>query len=197
VKKIFSKKDDMNDNTKIALTSLLVAIFIVNNRFLDPSPFWQANISLAIVTVIIAAFVMGPKWAAIVGGLGDMIGALVFPRGGPFFFEFTLSWILIGIIFGIFLYRKRNTSNARLLVNLIISSLLVYILIQMGLTTLWLYLRFDAAWIALVAIRSWLFAILLVSQIVISLPLLIFLRKPIDKFLLTDDDMEEEVPAID
>jgi len=194
-KSFFNTRDDMNSNTKIALSALLVAVFFVNNRFFNPSPIWYANASLAIVAVMLAAFIMGAKWAAIVGGLGDIVGALTLPRGGAYFFGFTFNWILIGLIFGLLIYRGRNKTDRRLLINMIIASVLAYALVQIPLASFWLYWMFASVdtYLVIAGTRAWIFAIVLVVQIIVAWPLCKFLREPIEKFLLIEDDEEDDI----
>ena len=57
------------------------------------------------MALVIAAVVHGPVAAALVGGLGDMIGAIAFPTGS-YFPGFTLTQVLMGLSFGLALYRK-------------------------------------------------------------------------------------------
>ena len=80
----------MNNNVKkrskgmtvrvITTSAVLVALEIVLNRFCSINTFgWKIGFSF--VPVVAAAVVYGPVVGAIVGGLGDLIGALLFPIG--------------------------------------------------------------------------------------------------------------------
>ena len=55
-----------------------------------------------------------------------------------------------------------------------------------------LYFRFGTEnfWLILGVFRAWPFAVVMVVQIVVAYPLIIFLRKPIDKFLVIDKEEE-------
>ena len=88
----------------IVSLSVLVALQIVLTRFCSFSA-WNVRIGFGFVALVIAAVVHGPVAAALVGGLGDMIGAIAFPTGS-YFPGFTLTQVLMGLSFGLALYRK-------------------------------------------------------------------------------------------
>lgn len=107
----------MNNNVKkrskgltvrvITTSAILVALEIVLNRFCSINTFgWKIGFSF--VPVVAAAVIYGPAVGAIVGGLGDLIGALLFPIG-PYFPGFTVCAALMGAVYGLFLYRGENS----------------------------------------------------------------------------------------
>ena len=68
-------------NTKLIVTiGLLTAIQIVLSRFLSINA-WNIKIGFAFVPVFVAAWLYGPVPAMLVGGLGDFLGAILFPIG--------------------------------------------------------------------------------------------------------------------
>ena len=81
--------------------SLLTALEIVLNRFLSINA-WNIKIGFSFVPVVIGAMLYGPLGGAVVGALGDFIGALLFPIG-PYFPGFTLTAFLTGAVFGLLL----------------------------------------------------------------------------------------------
>jgi len=94
------------------------------------------------------------------------------------------------------IYRKRNYTDRRLLLNLIISSVLVYVVIQLlGMAGVLAWRLGDAYWVILWGFRAGPFGVLMLVQIAVAWPLLKFLRVPIEKFLIIDDEEEfvEEV----
>jgi len=194
------KESDIPDNTKIALSALLIGIWILNNRLLAFRA-GPVTISFAIIAIILAAYIMGPTWAALVGGLGNMVAALLWPMGGAFNPLIMLQWVFAGIIFGIFIYRERNRGNVKLLMNLIFASLIVYVGVQL-LWMSWVLTRIfvDDFWTILWVLRAWPFAALMVAQIIIAWPLCKFLREPIERFLVVDtesDSSQEVTSAVD
>ncbi len=68
--------------------------------------------------------VYGPIMGLLVGGVSDVIGYLLFPSGA-FFPGYTLSSMLGGLVYGLFLYRKKITVlrifGAKFLVNYFIN----------------------------------------------------------------------------
>jgi len=151
-----------------------------------------ANLNFAILAIIVAAFIMGPWWAAIVGGLGDMLGALLWPFG-PYFPGFTLNFALIGFILGMFIYRKRIKGWASLAWRLAVGLLLSY-LVLIGLHSLWMFTQRGLSFIPVALFRAWTVAILLIIIYVITLPLLKFLKSPVERFLTIDDEQLDDIP---
>ena len=94
-------------NTKIlVILGLLTGMEIILNRFLSINA-WNIKIGFSFVPIVIAAILFGPVHAAIVGGLGDFLGALLFPIGA-YFPGFTLTAVLMGIVWGLFLHKEQT-----------------------------------------------------------------------------------------
>ena len=92
-----------NATKKLALMGMLIALEIVLSRFLSiPTPI--TKIGFAFVPVAAAAMLLGPLEAGAVGALADFLGAILFPIG-PYFPGFTLTAFLMGLCFGLFLYK--------------------------------------------------------------------------------------------
>lgn len=66
------------------------------------------EISFSFLAVATAGMMYGPIVGGIVGGVGDIIEFIIRPTG-PFFPGFTLNKILMGVIYGLFLYKKEIT----------------------------------------------------------------------------------------
>lgn len=88
----------------IVSLSVLVALQVILTRFCSFSA-WNVRIGFGFTALVIAAIFHGPVAAALVGGLGDLIGAIAFPTGS-YFPGFTLTQVLMGLSFGLALYRK-------------------------------------------------------------------------------------------
>jgi ECF transporter S component (folate family) len=99
----------MSKTKKIILSALLLAILLVFSRFISiKTPILV--ISLSFLPIMISAILLGPKYSCIIALLGDLIGALLFPFGS-YFVGFTIEQALVGIIYGLFLYKKPNISE--------------------------------------------------------------------------------------
>lgn len=91
---------------QLTVSALLIALDVVFTRVLAiNTPLMK--IGLGFTAVAVSAMLYGPLWAALTAGLGDLIGALMFPTGA-YFPGFTLTAALTGFIFGLFLYRREG-----------------------------------------------------------------------------------------
>jgi len=133
-------------NTKqIAAIGVLVAVHIILSRFLSINA-WNIKIGFAFVPVFIAAWFYGPIPAALVGGLGDFLGAILFPIG-PYFPGFTLSCALTGVIFGVLLHKGQT------LPRILAAVALNQFGVSLCLTTLWISILYGSSYGALLATR--------------------------------------------
>ena len=187
----------------IVSLSVLVALQIVLTRFCSFSA-WNVRIGFGFVALVIAAVVHGPIAAALVGGLGDLIGAIAFPTGS-YFPGFTLTQVLMGLSFGLALYRKplhvsdanAGDQNATLLngtpldtdassilnaaLPLPIRATFVVLFNQLVLSllmnTLWISILYGSSFTGLIATRVMQAAITAPIQIVVVLTLAGILRR--------------------
>lgn len=90
---------------KIIIVAMTVAFDIVFSRLLALNVL-TLKIGIGFAAVVLCAMLYGPLWAGIAAALSDIIGALLFPTGA-YFPGFTATAALGGVIFGLFLYRKR------------------------------------------------------------------------------------------
>lgn len=133
----------MSKTKKIILAGLLLATTIILNRFLSiKTPI--VVISFAFIPIMLSGMLLGPMWTMLISGLADLIGALLFPFGA-YFVGYTISSTLSGLIYGLFLQRKYNKTNKKLLLNLIISSLIVLIVCNGILNSVWIYITTKKA----------------------------------------------------
>lgn len=152
-------------NTKKLITmGLLLAMDIVLNRFLSIKT-ESLSIGFSFVPMVIAAMLYGPVPAAVVHGLADLLGAILFPTG-PYFPGFTLSAALSGLIFG-FLLHNQERSFWRTLAAVGLSQYGV----SLFLTTFWIHILYGSPYWPLVVSR--LVQIIPVSVVqVVVIPLL-------------------------
>lgn len=117
------------DTRKLVNVALLIGLNIVFSRFVSISA-WNFKISFAFATLLVAGYLYGPSEAMIVGGVGDLIGSLLFPIGAynPLL---TLTAGLSGVIFGLFIYNDLSFKKIvpMVLINQIGVSLLLNTLI--------------------------------------------------------------------
>ena len=169
----------MSKTKKLVLGSLLLAVLVVVERLLGvQTPILR--VSFAYVPLTLSAMLLGPAWSASLAALGDLIGALLFPKG-LFFPGFTLSSFLTGLTYGLFVYNPK--SNKHFLKGLIISNLLILVFIRNGLTSFWIALTTGNAYKVFVPVRVISSLIMFPLQISTMYLLKIFLDKPIRDYL--------------
>ncbi|MCR5676216.1 MAG: folate family ECF transporter S component [Lachnospiraceae bacterium] len=91
----------------------------------------------------IVAYLFGPSVGAIFGGALDIIKYLIKPSG-VFFPGFTISAALGGLIYGLFLYKKKPT-----LLRIFLAQLMIKVFVNIVLNTLWLKILYDKAILAI------------------------------------------------
>ena len=165
--------------TTVVTLSLLIALEIVLSRFLSFSV-WNQKIGLSFICVVLAAALYGPVGGAVVGGLADFIGAILFPIGA-YFPGFTFTRILVGIVFGIFLSGKLY-SKANKIVCVVFSVLITQIVGSLLLDTLWISILYGTPFKELMITRLVQCAIMIPLQIVL-IPFVLRLSLQLRKFL--------------
>lgn len=138
--------DKKFDVKKLIQISLLIAIEIILTRFCSiQTPI--IRIGFGFVPVAVIAIMYGPLSAGIAYAIGDIIGLILFPSGA-FFPGFTLTAFLTGITYGVFLYNKPATW-----IRIIGSALVVCLILNLGLDTLWLSIIMGKGYLALLPTR--------------------------------------------
>ena len=89
---------------KLTLLALFIALQVVFANMVQ-IPFFSKQYHIGFLPIAVAGWHFGPVGAALVATIGDIIGANLFPTG-PYFPGFTLSNLLVGLIYGLCLHRK-------------------------------------------------------------------------------------------
>ena len=123
----------------ICFAAILVAIEVVLNRFLSiNTP--GLKIGFSFVPIVIAAILFGPARAGLIYALADLIGAILFPIG-PYFPGFTVCAALMGMVYGVFLYKKERIGFFKnILPPVIINNLILGLLIN----TVWVSILYGS-----------------------------------------------------
>ena len=91
---------------QLTVSALLIALDVVFTRVLAiNTPLVKGG--LGFTAVVVSAMLYGPVWAMLTAALGDLVGALMFPTGA-YYWGFTATAALTGLIFGLYLYRKEG-----------------------------------------------------------------------------------------
>lgn len=143
----------------LVMVSMILALQIVMTRFLSiTTPI--ARIGFSFIAVALNAALFGPWVAGITGILADLIGMMLFPAGA-YFPGFTVTAFLSGFIYGLFLYRENIKIN-----HVAIAVILVSLICNLGLNTLWLSMMQGKAWMVLLPPRVAKELILIVVRII-------------------------------
>ncbi len=155
-----------NQLFKIILTAILVALNVILERFMPSYSVWNNNISFGFITVAFAACYLGVPYAIAVGGLGDLIGALIKPFG-PYFPGYTITNMLVGLCLAIFLYKKATV------IRIIIATVLNKLVCSLALNTIFISVLYRggiaAFWVVFVSRIPFVLLMTTVEILVISL----------------------------
>lgn len=121
---------------KLTLLALLTALQIVLGNVLQ-IPLLGKQYNVGFLPAAAAGALLGIPGGVLVCGLGDVIGAHLFPTG-PYFPGFTLTSALVGVAYGFFLYR-RHPSWIRVILTVVCSAL-----INLFLNSYWLSLLYTS-----------------------------------------------------
>lgn len=172
------------NSTKIrnlVFLAMLVAINVVFSRFTMINITQSTKFSFEVIAIAFAAYVYGMGGAVVVAGLGDFIGALVKPFG-PYNPAYTVTAIITGLIFAIFLYKKLNIGR------IVASVLTTQVLCSLLLNTFWNALFYGTkgtlwqSFVAMLSTRLTQFAIMTPLKIVLLI-LLVPVFKQVEKMI--------------
>lgn len=150
------KSNNIMDTRVLVKASFFTAISIVLTRFLYyflpvAGGLPAIRLSFGEVPIIMSGMIFGPVVGGITGLAADLIGVLINPQGA-FHPGFTLSSILWGAIPGILflLFNKHQTYEKKYsITNIVVTVTICFVVISLGLNTLWLSSMFGKGFIVL------------------------------------------------
>lgn len=136
----------------IAISALLIASQVALARFLSiQTPI--LTISFSFLPIYLAGLILGWGGATLVALISDLIGALLFPVGS-FFFGYTLTTTLTGLVAGLTLYRRDGVKiDRQFLLRLLLCVLVVTGFLNGGLNTLWIMITTGGASNVIIPVR--------------------------------------------
>lgn len=157
-----------NEDRLFTLTclALLTAMQIVIARFLAIPVTESIRFSFSFIPVVIAARRFGILGGVVVYGLGDFLGAMIFPTTGAYFPGFTLTAAVSGLIYGLYLAKKGGA------VRIILSVLTSQILCTLLMNSYWVSTLYGSDFGAVLLSRVPQSIVMSVLQIVFMLLLL-------------------------
>ena len=175
----------MPKTKKIILAGLFLGLLLVLSRFISiKTPILV--ISLSFLPIMLSAYLLGPVYSFLIAALGDLIGATLFPFG-EYFIGFTIIQALVGLTYGLFLYKKDDfyTGNS-LIIRLILSSIIVLGFIELLLMSLMLHFLYGNAFIAILSTRLITKIIMLPIQVIVIYLLSKYIVELTKKYLIMD-----------
>lgn len=94
-------------------------------------------------------YLFGPVAGALFGGSLDVLKFFIRPTGEPFFPGWTVGAVVAGILYGIFFYKKPLTLR-----RVLVAELVVALVCNVFLGTLWLNIMYGKGFLALLPIRA-------------------------------------------
>lgn len=156
-KNIDFKKEYLTIDTYSLVTmGMLVAIYIVLDRFLSFSTDTM-RIGFTFVALAMAGALLGPVKAGIVAFVADILGLVLF-TGYTFNPGITFNAVCVGVLFGIFLYKKPTIKGC------VIAVLIHQLFFSLVLQTLWLSMMYMAPYKAMFVSRIPQTALMLVIE---------------------------------
>lgn len=132
---------------RLVVMAFLIAMEIILTRFCSiNTPILR--IGFGFLPVSVMGILYGPVWAAAGYAVGDILGMMIFPSG-PYFPGFTVTAVLTGFTFGFFLHGKDTITWK----NVLPASLIVTLLLNLFLDTVWLSILMGDGFIALLPTR--------------------------------------------
>lgn len=149
-KEAFQFGKQMRDISKvknITICGLFIALYIILSYF-NIKISDLIEIRFGFVILALAGFYGGPVMGLIVGAASDVISMLLTAgKGSAFFFGFTVSYALLGFLFGVVLYKSKIT-----IVKVLITALIQF-LISVTLNSVWLHTMYGMPWEYLMTMR--------------------------------------------
>lgn len=131
----------------VTTAGLLLAIQMVLSSYGVIEVTDSLKISLAHLALAPTAILFGPAAAGLQGALSDMLGFILKPSG-PYFPGFTLTAALLGVIYGLLLYKTE-----RKLWQIILARVLVCLLLNITLNTVFLTMLYGPSRLATLPLR--------------------------------------------
>lgn len=136
----------LHDPHTLALAAVLAALNLAVNQLSIPVSAYL-EISFDFLASAATGYLCGPWVAALSGVATDLLGYVLRPNG-PYFPGFTLSALLLGIVYGLWYYRRPVR-----LWRVIACKLTVTLAFNFFLTPLWLHIMYGQAFVLLSSMR--------------------------------------------
>ncbi|MCL0311705.1 folate family ECF transporter S component [Apilactobacillus sp. TMW 2.2459] len=147
--------------------SFIISKFNINTQFI--------SIRLAFIITVIIGYSYGPIWGASIAGISDIL--FTFINGQMYYPGFTVSAVLTGFLYGLFLYKNKEAKFS----HIVVCQILIVIFVNTILNTLWLTLLYNIPWQTIITAR--IIKQLITTPIQIAIIFLILRSKNLKKLL--------------
>lgn len=131
-----AKKLLRTDLQQMIFLGIIVAVKIILEQFsIGPA---TVKIGLGFIGSILLAYFFGPIWGTIGGGISDLVSSAIFGNQGGFFIGFTITAMAGPLIYALFLYNRPPK-----IWRIVVSTILVTIIVNIGMNTLWLHIMYN------------------------------------------------------
>lgn len=142
LKKFKMSAENLTTVRGITLAGIFIAFHAVLGIFKIPFAL-DNRITLTFAVSAAAGMILGPVPAMLICGFGDILGFLLNPGGGAYFFGFTLSAMLGGLIYGICFYKREPKY---FLFWTILAVFIITLFVNIVLNTYWLSVMYAKAY---------------------------------------------------
>lgn len=132
----------------LAMSAMLAALALILNSVATINLGPYIKIGFSGIPNQIVDYLFGPVTGGLFAGILDIVKYFMRPDGG-FFFGFTFNAMLAAFIYGCFYYRQKLT-----LKRVLIAKLVVIVIVNVLLNTLWLDMLYGKGFLAILPARA-------------------------------------------
>ncbi|MDR0406020.1 MAG: folate family ECF transporter S component [Clostridiales bacterium] len=165
----------MKKTKKITLAAVFTALTVILKTFTTVFLFRTSKFGFSFVPAVLGSAVLGPLWGGAVGGLSDVLGYFLV-RDGAYYPGFTVSAVLKGVIYGLFLFKKPKN-----IPNILLAILTSVIVVDLGVNTLWIHRLYGTDLTAVFLSKIASVPVFAVIQAAVMYLLFKYLRKEISR----------------
>ncbi len=181
---------DCSNLRRLSLAALFCALAVVLEKLEIPlAPSLQVQFTF--LPLALCGAICGPILAMVAAGAADTLYALLLSPF-PYFPGYLLSKLLVGLVFGLFLYRRKITVG-----RLLGAKLLMNFFINVGLGSLWNYMMFDKGYLAFLVPSAIKNALLFPLEVLLMAAMFGAVMKPAVRMGLLPAHTVEELQRLD
>lgn len=137
---------ELRNPRSLVIAAVLASLNLVLNQFTIPVS-QLLEISFDFLAAAAIGYLCGPWLGAMAGFITDLLGYFLRPNG-PYFPGWTLSAILVGVLYGLWLYHRPLK-----LWRVVLCKLNMVLLFNFLLTPLWLHITYGQSFVVLSSLR--------------------------------------------